>query len=196
MVIGVTEGRPVERDLLVVDVGGGSTELAFTGPGRPAAASGLAVGAARLTGTYVTADPPLPAELAAMRTAAAKVIATGPDVSPAEVILVGGPASNLLKVVPAALESRRLSSADLESAFRLAATESSEAIAAGHGLRPARARILAGGAAIIEALMARYGVSSVRVADGGVREGTILAVAHAGPAWRDRLERLAHGWTA
>ena len=30
--------------------------------------------------------------------------------------------------------------------------------------------------------MDRYGVTEVRVADGGIREGTVLAVAHAGPA--------------
>ena len=60
--------------------------------------------------------------------------------------------------------------------------EPSEAIAARHGLRPARARILGAGAAIVEAIMLRYGVTEVRVADGGIREGTILAVAHAGAA--------------
>ena len=42
--------------------------------------------------------------------------------------------------------------------------------------------------------MVRYGVGEVRVADGGVREGAVVAVAHAGSSWRDRLEELAHGW--
>jgi exopolyphosphatase/pppGpp-phosphohydrolase len=112
------------------------------------------------------------------------------------VVLVGGPASNLLKVVPGGLTSRRLRSGDLDAAFRLAAAESSGVIAARHVLRPARARILAAGAAIVEAIMDRYGVAEVRVADGGIREGTVLAVAHAGASWRDRLENLAHGWVS
>jgi exopolyphosphatase/guanosine-5'-triphosphate,3'-diphosphate pyrophosphatase len=196
VLMGVTEGRPVEHDLLVVDVGGGSSELVFVGPERPAEASGLRVGATRLTGQFVAGDPPSQAEVAILRAAAYEAIAAAPPFHPAEVVLVGGPASNLAKVVPGGLASRRLTSGDLEAAFQLSAAESSEVIAARHVLRPARARILAAGAAIVEAIMDRYGVAEVRVADGGIREGTVLAVAHAGAGWRDRLESLAHGWVS
>ena len=52
VLIGVTEGRPVEHDLLVVDIGGGSSELVFVGPERRAVAAGLRVGATRLTGRF------------------------------------------------------------------------------------------------------------------------------------------------
>ena len=194
VLIGVTEGRPVEHDLLVVDIGGGSSELVFVGPERRAVAAGLRVGATRLTGRFVAGDPPSAPELAALRAAAADVVAAAPAFRPAEVVLVGGPATNLLKIIPGGPLARRLGSGDLEAAFRLVATEPSEEIAARHGLRPARARILAAGAAIVQAIMSRFGVSEVRVADGGIREGTVLAVAHAGASWRDDLERLAHGW--
>jgi exopolyphosphatase / guanosine-5'-triphosphate,3'-diphosphate pyrophosphatase len=196
VLIGVTEGRSVEHDLLVVDVGGGSSELVFVGPERRAEANGLRVGATGLTGQFVSSDPPSPAEVAVLRAAAAQAVAVAPPFRPAEVVLVGGPASNLLKVVPGGLSSRRLTSGELEAAFRLVSAESSEAIAARHVVRPARARILAAGAAIVEAIMERYGVAEVRVADGGIREGTVLAVAHAGAGWRDRLEQLAHGWVS
>ena len=194
MLIGVTEGRPVEHDLLVVDVGGGSSELVFVAPDRRAVATGLRLGVTRLTDEFVTSDPPSASELAALRAAASSALEAAPAVSPAEVVLVGGPASNLLKVVPEGLASRRLRSGDLDEAFGLVAGEPAEAVAARYGLRPARARILGAGAAIVEAIMTRHGVTEVRVADGGVREGTVLAVAHAGPAWRDQLEHLAHGW--
>jgi exopolyphosphatase/guanosine-5'-triphosphate,3'-diphosphate pyrophosphatase len=187
VLIGVTEGRPVEHDLLVVDIGGGSSELVLVGPERRAVAAGLRVGATRLTGRFIPGDPPSAAEHAV-------AVAAAPAFRPAEVVLVGGPASNLLKVIPGGPETRRLGSADLDTAFRLVATEPSDEIAARHGLRPARARILAAGAAIVEAIMLRFGVTEVRVADGGIREGTVLAVAHAGANWRDDLERLAHGW--
>lgn len=196
VLIGVTEGRPVEHDLLVVDVGGGSSELVFVGPERRAEASGLRVGATRLTGQFVAGDPPSSAEVAVLRAAAAEAVEAAPPFRPAEVVFVGGPASNLLKVVPDGLASRRLTSGDLEAAFRLVAGESSGVIAARHVLRPPRARILAAGAAIVEAIMDRYGVAEVRVADGGIREGTVLVVAHAGASWRDQLESLAHGWVS
>jgi exopolyphosphatase / guanosine-5'-triphosphate,3'-diphosphate pyrophosphatase len=194
VLIGVTEGRPVEHDMLVVDIGGGSSELVLVGPERRAVASGLRVGATRLTGRFVAGDPVSPDELATLRAAATDAIAAAPGFRPAEVVLVGGPASNLLKVIPNGPVSRRIASGDLATTYRLLATEPSEEIAVRHALRPARARILAAGAAILEAIMLKYGATEVRVAEGGIREGTVLAVAHAGMSWRDQLERLAHGW--
>jgi exopolyphosphatase/guanosine-5'-triphosphate,3'-diphosphate pyrophosphatase len=192
--IGVTEGRPVEHDVLVVDIGGGSSEFVSVGPGRRAVAVGLRLGAARLTGRHLQADPPRPDELHRLREAAAEAVAAAPSSRPAEVILVGGTASNLLKIVPDGQTKRRLTTADLETAFEVVGRHPAEALVERFLVRPARARILGAGAAIVEAIMVRYGVGEVRVADGGVREGTIVAVAHAGAAWRDRLEELAHGW--
>ena len=192
--IGVTEGRPVEHDVLVVDIGGGSSEFVSIGPRRRAIAVGLRLGAARLTGRYVQHDPPRLDELARLRAAAAEAVLTAPQSRLAEVVLVGGTASNLLKIFPDGRTSRRLTTTDLETAFGVVAGHSAEALVERFLVRPARARILGAGAAIVEAIMVRYGVGEVRVAVGGIREGTVVAVAHAGAAWRDRLEELAHGW--
>ena len=194
MLIGVTEGRPVEHDVLVVDIGGGSSEFVTIGPGRLAKAVGLRLGAARLTGRHVQSDPPGFDELARLRKAAAEAVVAAPASRPAEIVLVGGTASNLLKIVPDGRLKRRLTTSDLETAFGIVAGHSAEALVERYLVRPARARILGAGAAIVEAIMVRYGVGEVRVADGGVREGAVVAVAHAGAAWRDRLEELAHGW--
>jgi exopolyphosphatase / guanosine-5'-triphosphate,3'-diphosphate pyrophosphatase len=192
--IGVTEGRPVEHDVLVVDIGGGSSEFVSVGPGQRAVAVGLRLGAARLTGRHVQGDPPRRDELIRLREATADAVAAAPSSRPAEVIIVGGTASNLLKIVPDGQLKRRLTTTDLESALEVVARHPAEALVERFLVRPARARILGAGAAIVEAIMTRYGVSEVRVANGGVREGTVVAVAHAGPAWRDRLKELAHGW--
>jgi exopolyphosphatase/guanosine-5'-triphosphate,3'-diphosphate pyrophosphatase len=192
--VGVTEGRSVEHDVLVVDIGGGSSEFVSVGPGKRAVATGVRLGAARLTGRHVAGDPPRPDELVALRAAAATAVGSAPAWRPAEVILVGGTASNLLKVVPDGRVTRRLTRADLDIAYAVIAGRSAEAVADEFLVRPARARLLAAGTAIVEAIMARYEVDEVRVGDAGIREGTVIAVAHAGPSWRDRLEELAHGW--
>ena len=63
-----------------------------------------------------------------------------------------------------------------------------------YGVNPTRARILPAGAVIVDSLMRRYGATSVRVSDAGMREGAVLIADHVGLAWRDRLEELAHGW--
>jgi len=60
-------------------------------------------------------------------------------------------------------------------------------------VNPRRAGILAGGAAIVTAILDRYGLDRLRVVDAGIREGTILAVARAGPTWSDRLVDLTLG---
>jgi exopolyphosphatase/pppGpp-phosphohydrolase len=79
-------------------------------------------------------------------------------------------------------------------ARRVIASGPAELLAAQLGLREARIRLLAAGAAIIEVVLDRCGVDSVRVVDTGIREGAITAAARAGDNWRDRLEELAHGW--
>ena len=53
--IGVTEGRPVTNELLVVDVGGGSSEFCMVVRDGRARASGVRVGSSRLTDALVDA---------------------------------------------------------------------------------------------------------------------------------------------
>lgn len=192
--IGVTEGRPVERGLLVVDIGGGSCEFVTVAPGQPAVAAGVRVGAAELTRRFAAHDPPLPVELAAMTTAARDAVATAPASRPEAVILVGGTASNLLKITPTGRTDWRLTPADLGAAFAVVRGDPADVVGERFAVKPERARILGAGTAIVAAIMERYGVEEIRVVDAGVREGTVIAVAHAGASWRDRLEELAHGW--
>ena len=54
------------------------------------------------------------------------------------------------------------------------------------GLTERRVRQLAAGIALVEALMARYGLSVTEVSDAGLREGAVLAEARFGRAtgWR------------
>jgi exopolyphosphatase/pppGpp-phosphohydrolase len=46
----------------------------------------------------------------------------------------------------------------------------------------------------MDAILERYAAASIRVSESGIREGAILAVEHAGRAWRDQLADLARGW--
>jgi exopolyphosphatase/guanosine-5'-triphosphate,3'-diphosphate pyrophosphatase len=193
--IGVTEGRPVGHDTLVVDIGGGSSEFAVVAPGQPAAASGVQLGSARLTGRHVTHDPPSADEVAAMKAEAREVLADGaPAASPREIVGVGGTASNLVKVLPAALLDRTLTHRRLADIQAVLAAEPADLAAERHAINPVRARLLPAGGAIVEAILERYGVDRMRVSNASLREGAILAEHHAGNDWRDHLPELAHGW--
>jgi exopolyphosphatase/guanosine-5'-triphosphate,3'-diphosphate pyrophosphatase len=193
-IIGVTEGLPVTHQTLVVDIGGGSSEFCIVDATQPPQAAGLRLGSARLTDRFVHHDPPLAPEVEAMRQAALEAIRDGPAATPTEIVAVGGTASNLLKVVAGAALDRTLTRASIHEALAILATEPAAVASERHRINPIRARILPAGAVILEAILGRYGIDEIRVSEAGIREGAILAVDHAGPAWRDRLAELADGW--
>ena len=192
--IGVAEGMPVTHEMLVVDVGGGSSEFCVVDAGRRALATGLRLGSATLTRRHVSHDPPTPEEVAAMRSAAFEAVRDAPDARPVEIVAVGGTASNLAKVLPAAATDRTLTRERIAEVEAILGSEPAAAAAERHLLNPVRARILPAGGAIMDAILDRYGADRIRVSDAGVREGAVLAVAHARWTWRDRLSDLAHGW--
>ena len=99
--IGVTEGRPVVRETLVVDIGGGSSEFCAVARGGLARAAGVRVGSNRLTTDHVTHDPATAGEVDVMRRSAAKAIQDALPAAPSDTVIVGGTASNLLKVTRA-----------------------------------------------------------------------------------------------
>ena len=193
-IIGVTEGMPVRHETLVVDVGGGSSEFCVVDAARPPRAAGLRLGSARLTDRFVTHDPPTPSEVASMRAAAIEAVRDAPDATPGEIVAVGGTASNLLKVLPAAMLDRTLTRERIAEVQSILASEPAAVASERHLVKPIRARILPAGGAIMDAILERYGADRIRVSEAGVREGAILAVEHGGPSWRDRLAELAHGW--
>ena len=192
--IGVTQGLPVRSETLIVDVGGGSSELCAVDRSHPPRAAGLRLGSAQLTDRFVTHDPATGAEVAAMRAIALEAVDGALEARPSEVVAVGGTASNLLKVLHAGDGDRTLTRDGIAEALAILGGQPSALAAERYLIRPNRARILPAGAVILDAILDRYRVGSVRVSEAGIREGAILAVDHAGPAWRDRLARLAHGW--
>jgi exopolyphosphatase / guanosine-5'-triphosphate,3'-diphosphate pyrophosphatase len=193
-VVGVTGGWPVEHETLVVDIGGGSSEFCVVAPGGSPQAAGLAIGSNRLSAGYVTSDPVSREAVDAMRATADEILVGALPSDPADLIVVGGAATNLLKVTSAGVADSILSRARIAEALDMLLSEPAGASAARFGINPKRAPLLPAGAVIVDALMRRYDVDEVRVSDASLREGAILAADHAGQAWRDRLPELAHGW--
>jgi len=192
-IIGVHEGLPVTFETLVVDVGGGSSEFCVVDATLPPRAAGIQLGCARLTDRHVSHDPPVASEIEAMRADAVVAVRDAPESRPGEVVAVGGTASNLLKVLPAAVDET-LTRDRIAEILRILAAEPAAVASERYVVKPTRARILPAGAVIMDAILERYGVDRIRVSEAGIREGTILAVEHGGPSWRDRLAELAHGW--
>jgi exopolyphosphatase/guanosine-5'-triphosphate,3'-diphosphate pyrophosphatase len=192
--VGVTLGQPVVHETLVVDIGGGSSEFCAVAAGGLARAAGLQLGSNRLTSGHVRDDPPTPDQLGSMAAAADAILADSLPAEPADLVAVGGTASNLLKVTAAGTADRTLTDARLAEALANLTERPAADTSERFGVNPTRARLLPAGAVIVQALIRRYGVDRVRVSEEGMREGAILAAHHAGRAWRDRLPELAHGW--
>ena len=102
-----TLGEPLAGSVGVVDVGGGSTELAIgTLAGGATWSESFRVGSGLLTDHYRRADPPSAAELHAMREYAHGVF-EGLDLPPVgAAVAVGGSAASLRRLVGATLDAR------------------------------------------------------------------------------------------
>lgn len=192
--IGVTHGREPQADLGVIDIGGGSSELVVIGTdGRPKT-HGVRLGSARLTTSVLTQDPPTDAEVEALRDTARRRVLALPDADVGRLIAVGGTATNVVRLVPAAALDRVLTRGRLDAAMAALTTEPAAYVALHHAVNPLRARVLPAGVAILEAFLDRYDVRRIRVVDTGIREGAVLAASRVGASWRDDLEELARGW--
>jgi len=192
--LGVYAGKPIRRETVLVDVGGGSSEILVIGPSGDPVIEGLALGAARLSKANIAGAAPTAREMDAMLATARTVLARAPDGLPVDLVAVGGTASNLLRIGPP-LARRVLFTRRIRDTLALLVDRTPEEIAARYGVKLARARVLPGGASILLAVAERYGRDHLRVSEHGLREGLMLASVHAGPGWRADLAWLAHGWS-
>ncbi len=176
--------------LLVGDIGGGSTEIVNLSPGRAPVAHGFSIGSSRLMARVDYGDPPKLREWRALRDHAHNAFTLLAASEAKRLVLVGGTATRLLKLVPETLLTHAVRPADLcLMGERLAALTASE-IASAYVISERRARLLPAGLAILEALLQQADVTDLRVDGGGIREGVIKAEALGGPSWRSQLSDL------
>jgi exopolyphosphatase/guanosine-5'-triphosphate,3'-diphosphate pyrophosphatase len=192
--LGVTQGRRLDRSLSVCDIGGGSTEIAILEPGTAPKAVAIHAGSASLPERLNPHDPPTPEDIANLRAAAAVAVRRAHLPRTDRFVAVGGNSRNLLRLLPTAAADRSLTSSRLDAILRVLAADPAAVIAERHGINPRRTPLLPTGAAILEAILAQSGTSHVEVIDASAREGLLFAFGEAGQAWRARLSELASGW--
>jgi exopolyphosphatase/pppGpp-phosphohydrolase len=119
----------------------------------------------------VDQDPPADAELEALREYAARLLPEW-DIGEARVVAVGGSARAILKVTRDRLTAGRL--------WRLSGEireSPSGVLAREQGLAPERARVLPAAVTTLATILEHFGKEDLTVARGGIREGTLLALA-------------------
>ncbi len=189
--LGVTRGRPATDRLLVMDIGGGSTEIILAAPGSDPLVGAIPTGSSRLTSALVEHDPPSWFEINSLRAEAKRLLDGMPAGHPERGVLVGGSGTNLCRLMR--VESAVLDRDRLEKAFAALASTPAAELVATRGVNLRRARQLAAGAAMAEAVLLRYELERLEVSDASLREGAILAAWLVDDAWPERLSELVAG---
>jgi len=190
--------RPGGR-LLLIDIGGGSTEFLLADGDEIVAAVSTGLGAVKLTEAHVRHDPPLPAELKAIHDVVAARLSRLrfqelPDVrgtAPGPGLTVVGTAGTVTSLAaidlsltaydPGRVNGHRLTRDRVEALLRELAGLPLVRRRRVPGLEPARADVILAGAIVCLVAMECFGIPALGVSDGGLREGVLLDVL-GGPA--------------
>ncbi|MEU5164509.1 Ppx/GppA phosphatase family protein [Streptomyces sp. NPDC020875] len=171
--------------LLVLDIGGGSLEIAYGIDEEPDAAVSLPLGAGRLTAGMLPGDPPDAEAVRALRRhARAEIARTVGEFSrfgrPDHIVATSKTFKQLARIAGAARDAeglyvqRELSHKDLQDWVpKLAAMTAAER-ADLPGVSTGRARQLLAGALVAEGAMDLFGAQEVEICPWALREGVIL----------------------
>ncbi|MGW5036462.1 Ppx/GppA phosphatase family protein [Streptomyces nigra] len=171
--------------LLVLDIGGGSLEIAYGMDEEPDAAVSLPLGAGRLTAGWLPGDPPDPEDIRALRRhARAEIARTVGEFTrfgaPDHVVATSKTFRQLARIAGAARSAeglyvqRELKRESLEAWVpRLAGMTEAER-AELPGVSEGRASQLLAGALVAEGAMDLFGVETLEICPWALREGVIL----------------------
>jgi exopolyphosphatase/guanosine-5'-triphosphate,3'-diphosphate pyrophosphatase len=181
---------PFAGDTLVVDIGGGSTEITL-GRGTAVSSVSLQLGCVRLTERFLTSDPPTPEEVTATRIGIAEALAGGEDVVPEltgldparRMVGLAGTVSTLasLKLGLAEYDADRLHHAtitleEIRGMCDMLASRSAEARGELVGMVPGRRDVILGGALILEVVASRYECDEVIVSEKDILDGIVQSI--------------------
>jgi len=176
---GVAGGRELEPGTLVLDVGGGSTELIADG-----FRTSLDLGCVRLTERFLHSDPPTREELEAAVRAVREAL---PDLEPTQAIGVAGTVTTLAalelgKYDPDRVHGHRISREAVESQLQRLASLPLAQRRELPGLEPERAPVIIAGAVIVREVLERYGLDGLEASERDILHGAALEAAALPPA--------------
>lgn len=171
---GVSTGREIAADTLVVDIGGGSTELIVGGPEGVEFHRSLDIGCVRMTERFGED----------VEACAAHVRSALPELGVRQAIGVAGTVTalaaldlGLVEYDPGRVHGHRLSRAGVQSQLdRLAALPLDERRRV-PGLEPERAPVIVAGAVILREVLDRFGLDEIEASEHDILDGIALAAA-------------------
>ena len=176
---------PALPSTLVIDIGGGSTELIATRSGKQPESVSLPLGAVTLTERFIKHDPPNTEELTLLRRMVREILGSHaamiqPD---AAGILIGTAGTittlaaihqGLVEFDPERINRAVLTGESVDAMIGMLSSSSLKKRRTIPGLEPGREDIILAGAVIAQEIMRRFGYTSMLVSDWGLREGIVL----------------------
>ena len=200
LLTGLDEGRlslagavadldPSEGPFLVLDIGGGSTELvAGDGPHDPElAAVSLQLGCVRVSERFLATDPPTAGELAAARTEVVaqldRAVAEHPRFTASHRLVgLAGTVTTLVSLHKGMAEYDRdlvhhavLTAADVKRWYEVLAADTVADRLGRPGMVPGRQDVIVGGALILDAVMDRLGFAECLVSEADILDGLVAS---------------------
>ena len=185
---GATAGLEGDQPTLVVDIGGGSTELILGDGTTSRAMVSLDIGCVRLFERHLHSDPPTAAEVAALRADVAAHLARVAGVlDPAAASRVVGVAGTVTTVTAIALgldtyDPRRIHRATVDASEIAAAADKLAAMtvaerAALPVMAKGREDVIAAGALLLDELVRMFHLRKVIASEADILDGVLLGLA-------------------
>jgi exopolyphosphatase/guanosine-5'-triphosphate,3'-diphosphate pyrophosphatase len=177
MVRGVASDRPLGKGALLVDIGGGSTELATTDGERLVWAISTEAGSVRLTERFLASDPPTRDELEAC---AAHVRSLLPPLEPTAAVGVAGTVVTAARISigeATSVHRYRLAAHAVLAALGLVASLPLAERERVPGLEPARAPVIVAGLLVLHEILVRYRLAEIEVSERDLLHGAAIAAA-------------------
>jgi exopolyphosphatase / guanosine-5'-triphosphate,3'-diphosphate pyrophosphatase len=168
--LGATAGRNDDRETVLIDIGGGSTEYVVGRAGaEPGFHTSTQMGSVRFTERFLASDPPAQAELQDLADEVRRIV---PDVAAEHAIAVAGTATSLAVIDGAEeVHGYRLSLAACERIGAMLAGLTIEERRNVKGLHPDRAPTIVAGAVILTESTRALGLREVEISDRDLLHG-------------------------
>jgi exopolyphosphatase/guanosine-5'-triphosphate,3'-diphosphate pyrophosphatase len=169
-----------KRKILVIDVGGGSTELIFSEPKKKLRATSFDVGCVRQTEVFLKKDPVDPKEYKAMHKASLKIMKKYGKSNAELVIAVAGTPTTLacidqkIDFNDSLVEGHVLTKSRIQGLAKNLGAMPLNTRKKVKGLEPLRADVIVAGCALLDCGLEVAGKKELRVSTRGVRYGVAL----------------------
>lgn len=176
---GLAQELPESGTGVIVDIGGGSTEIVVARKRNVDATESLQVGSGSLTDRFVLTDPPTVAELDLAGVEATRVLsASGIEPADIDMLLLSGGAGQFLDGLSWHAFDVGLSVESMESLRTHLARLSAAEIAGILGIPEARARVIPAGREIAQAAVTRWRPEAIKAVPSGIRTALIQRWRH------------------